>query len=389
MKKQERSENRVSPWIAAGLIAFTAVLVFVISRFRAVEPVSGEGAGTENMPEGFYYEETRAVQEGLLSMYPGAGPGSGPGARIVPEGMDPYEYYKLPLSEFTDNGDGTCEYRGKKYKRNSYMKAILAMGIDRTDTLTEEKVQSKAGMADGLFLIAQDTARNSIKVLMVPRDSILEMDFYNEDGTFRERTSGYITTTFMNGDGKEKSCEATKQAVSELLCGITIDSYMATDLGMLAEVNDAVGGVKVTVPNDELSKKNPEWVKGKEITLHGDDAERFVRYRDTSLDLATSVYRMQQHKAYITGFFNAVKKKQRSDPGIVEKLFDLGSDYLITDMSKDRYMKVALDALTTDFSADDIVVVPGVTAVNEYTEVYIDYEQAIPLILDTFYREIS
>lgn len=54
-------------------------------------------------------------------------------------------------------------YKGKNYRRNQYVKAILCMGVDRSDTMTETKELGLAGQSDGIFLIAQDTARPYIK----------------------------------------------------------------------------------------------------------------------------------------------------------------------------------------------------------------------------------
>ena len=60
-------------------------------------------------------------------------------------------------------------YKGKNYRRNQYVKAILCMGVDRSDTMTETKELGLAGQSDGIFLIAQDTARHTLKILMIPR----------------------------------------------------------------------------------------------------------------------------------------------------------------------------------------------------------------------------
>ena len=43
------------------------------------------------------------------------------------------------------------------------------MGVDRSDTMTETKELGLAGQSDGIFLIAQDTARHTLKILMIPR----------------------------------------------------------------------------------------------------------------------------------------------------------------------------------------------------------------------------
>ena len=64
-----------------------------------------------------------------------------------------------PDGEITvDLSADTITWQGKTYKKNTYIKAILCMGVDRSDAMTETMEQGKAGQADGIFLIAQDTA---------------------------------------------------------------------------------------------------------------------------------------------------------------------------------------------------------------------------------------
>ena len=75
------------------------------------------------------------------------------------------------------------------------------------------------------------------------------------------------------------------ESVQKLLCGFTIDQYMAVDTTVVAQLNDAVGGVTVTVPTEGMEKKDPAFVKGNQVTLHGKQAEAFVRYRDTDYHL--------------------------------------------------------------------------------------------------------
>lgn len=69
----------------------------------------------------------------------------------------------------------TIEYQGKTYKRNTYVKAILLMGIDRDTDLSEEQQAGDGGQSDGIFLIAEDTARDTVKILAIPRDTMTEI----------------------------------------------------------------------------------------------------------------------------------------------------------------------------------------------------------------------
>ena len=282
----------------------------------------------------------------------------------------------------------TVIWNGTSYKRNSYIKAILCMGVDRSDTMTESMELGKAGQADGIFLIAQDTARNKLKILMIPRDTITEISTINPDGSFRGKELNHLTLAYAYGDGREESCTNMIDAVTNLFHGFSIDNYLATDMVMLGALNDAVGGVTVTVPTAGMEKTDPAFIKGEQITLQGAQAEKFVRYRDITVD-HSAIFRMNQQKEYITQYFHALQKKSKEDSQIVTKLFSLLEDYMVTDMAKDQYLKIALDAVASEgISSEDFYIVPGSDIVTDlFDEFHVDQEGMISVILDLFYRE--
>lgn len=282
----------------------------------------------------------------------------------------------------------TVTWKGKEYKRNNYIKAILCMGIDRSDVMTEHRELGEAGQADGVFLLAQDTARNQVKILMVPRDTITEIRVINKDGSVRDIQQDHLSLSFANGDGMHESSKNTAYAVSELFYGLEIDHYFAADMAAIQALNDAVGGVTVTVPMYGMEKAGEVFKPGEELLLTGDLAERFIRYRDTNTD-HSAVFRMNQQKEYITGYFTALQESSKKNSRIVEELFILLGDYMVTDLSKDEYMKIALDTIANDgFGDDSFRMVPGNSIVGaEYDEFYINDLDTIPLILELFYRE--
>ena len=280
-------------------------------------------------------------------------------------------------------------YQGATYRRNQYVKAILCMGVDRADTMTESKEFGAAGQSDGIFLIAQDTVHHSLKILMIPRDTMTEIPIANDNGAPDTKIT-QLTIAYAYGDGREGSCENTVWSVEKLLSGFSIDNYLAVDTTVVAKLNDAVGGVTVTIPTDGMEKRDPAFVKGAQVTLHGDQAEAFVRYRDITRDFS-ALYRMDQQQEYITQYFKAVKEASRTDSQAVTHLFDLIRDYMITDMSKDQYLKIAMDGLDAgNLTGQDFYTVPGTGETTETFDVYrADRQAVIPIILNLFYREDS
>ena len=289
--------------------------------------------------------------------------------------------------------ENTVFWNGKTYKRNTYVKAVLCMGVDRDGPMTETTLSGDGGQADGIFLLANDTARGSMKILLIPRDSMTEI---TKTDTSWTETNGaklgdvvdHLSLSYAYGDGREKSCEYTKQAVSHLLMGLKIDSYMAADLEIIASLNDEVGGVTVTIPTMGMEQADPEFVFGQTVRLKGEQAERFVRFRDTERD-NSAISRMEQQKLYISGFFQAVKEKSRTESSITEHLFEMSQDYMVTDMAKDEYLKLAINALEGEgLTSTSFKMAPGTgTATETYDEYYVDQEALVPILLDLFYRE--
>ena len=287
----------------------------------------------------------------------------------------------------------TVSWDGKTYKRNTYVKAVLCMGVDRDGPMTETTLSGDGGQADGIFLLANDTARGSMKILLIPRDTMTEItktdiSWTDANGTELGQNVDHLSLSYAYGDGREKSCEYTKQAVSHLLMGLEIDSYMAADLEIIASLNDEVGGVSVTIPTIGMEKADPEFVFGKTVRLKGEQAERFVRFRDIERD-NSAISRMEQQKLYISGFFQAVKEKSKTESSITEKLFEMSQDYMVTDMAKDEYLKLAINALEGEgLTSSSFKMAPGTgTATETYDEYYVDQEALVPILLDLFYRE--
>lgn len=284
-------------------------------------------------------------------------------------------------------------YDGQTYRRNTYVKAILCMGVDRQGSLQETTLSGDGGQADGIFLLAQDTARNQLKILMIPRDSMTEItitdiSWTQANGTVLGKQIDHLTLAYAYGDGREISCQYMTEAVSNLLRGLKIDSYMAADTDIIAALNDAVGGVTVQIPTPGMEISDPAFVFGSQVHLQGEQAEKFVRFRDITKD-NSALSRMSQQQEYITGFFQAVKEKSKTDSGIVEKLFELMKDNMITDMGKEQYLKIAVDLLGGSLEAGDFRMAPGQgTATETYDEYYVDQEALVPVLLELFYRQV-
>lgn len=284
--------------------------------------------------------------------------------------------------------ENTVVYNGKTYKRNTYIKAILCMGIDRTGTMTETVASGTGGQADGIILVAHDTARDSLRYLMIPRDTMTPITLTDRSGNVLGKDVQHLTLAYAYGDGRETSCEYVTEAVSDLLCGFPIDYYMAADMDAISIVNDLVGGVTVTVPTEGMEAADPSFVYGETVTLHGKQAEKFVRYRDITRD-HSALYRMDQQQEYIEQFLETVREQSRGSDGLIVRLFEGIQENMVTNMEKAEYLKTAMSGLTRNSTSEiTIFTLPGKgVTTGKYDEYYPDENGMKEVILNLFYRE--
>jgi len=346
------------------------------------------------------YQDRKITEAAIAARYEGAGigkegeeawadGGTGPAlARVTGENLatpdvDPDDLNLVPFLN-----QQMVSYQGKQYRRNTYIKALLCMGVDRSGAMDEEKEPGSAGQADGLFLIAQDEVRNTLKILMIPRDTMTEITFRSADGNRQWQDITQLTVAFAYGNGKEGSCLNVVGAVEGLLGGFEIDHYIAADTNIISMLNDAVGGVTVTIPTKGMEVRDPAFVQGSRVTLLGSQAEAFVRFRDTGRDYS-ALDRMDQQQEYITQFFQAVKGRSRENSQIVPQLFELVQDYMVTDMGKEAYLKTAMDVLEGGLGKEDFYTLPGMEMTTELYDIYrADREAAVSIVLNLFYREV-
>lgn len=374
-------------WYSVGLYRQRRATEEMIATNRANQTQMSQQQGSDGdsasgSPDSSSDGNTGNQENGASSSTDASGtPGSDPGSANSEEAeMGDY---------LVDLSQDTVTWNGKTYRRNTYIHTILCLGIDRTDDMVGTREPGEAGQSDGIYLIAQDTVRNQIKILMIPRDTMTRIVITDKNNQELGTRVDHLNIAYGYGDGEKLSCDLAKRAVMNLLQGIPIDRYMAVDIVVLSKLNDAVGGVTVTIPTDGMEKRDPAFVKGTQVTLHGDQAEAFIRYRDIERD-NSALFRMNQHKEYMGQFFKAVKQKSKEDSQIVTNMFDMIQDYMQTDMPKDEYMKIAIDVLGSGSLGDDnFRMIPGVgTATDTYDEFHANIQQMIPILLQMFYREV-
>ena len=97
----------------------------------------------------------------------------------------------------------------------------------------------------------------TVSIITVNRNTMAPVDVYDEDGIYMGQYVKQITLQHGYGDGKELSCERTVTAVSRLFHNLPINGYVAINMDAIPALNDAVGGVPVTVLASMNSRTPP------------------------------------------------------------------------------------------------------------------------------------
>lgn len=281
--------------------------------------------------------------------------------------------------------ENTIQYDGKVYQYNDHLSNYLFLGVDTREKVDTYKSINDAGQADAIFLISYDRAEETIQSILIPRDTMTQIEAFNPAGESLGMTEDHINIQYAMGDGKDKSCQLMKQAVSDLLYGVPIQGYCSMNMDGIPVLTDIIGGVPVTVPDDSLAEINPEFQQGAEVVITSENAEQFVRYRDIKKS-QSAIVRMNRQKAFLQAYAKKAQEVSKKDSSLISRIYDGVQDYLVTNMSNDIFVKM----LAAFSGGTNMVTIPGEGVEGEiYDEYHVNEDQLYELIIQIFYKEVQ
>jgi len=199
---------------------------------------------------------------------------------------------------------GLIEYEGHVYQYNSDLVNILFLGIDTSDSLNRFTEPAYAGQADAIYLLTLNRRTHEVKLLQINRNAMVDINIYDPMGQLMTTRNAQLCLQYAYGTGNTQSIWATKTAVSSMLMDIPINEYFVMNLEGINEINDAIGGVDVTMPSD-YTWINAAFRAGEEVHIIGELAEPFVRYRDITV-FNSIADRMERQVLYITAMLDSL-----------------------------------------------------------------------------------
>lgn len=311
-------------------------------------------------------------------------------ATVVINKLKEQKNYHVTGANSVDVGAGYryTEYNGKKYQYNNRVTTLLYAGLDSFDELKQTATYGDKARADSIMLIVLDEVSKKMSVVAINRDTMTEVHRFSRNGDDLGVYVTHLGYAYTNGDGGEASCENLKTAVSTLFNNLPIDGYMVSNQTSIVMINDLVGGVTVTVPNDDLAAKYPELTTGNVVTLDESNVRAYVQQRDTAVDFSNEG-RIERQKSFVLSFMDEFGAMVKEDASSVWDSLEACSDWMQTDITKNKYLSLADAFSNTNLTQDSYYILEGEDQLGElHDEFYYDEDALQELIIKLFYREI-
>ena len=287
------------------------------------------------------------------------------------------------VAQEEEMSEDTVQYKGEKYRYNSDIKAVLFMGVDKSEPVSVDNHAGQGGQSDTLLLAVLDQEKKTAQLLEISRDTMTDIEIYDEAGEHLATEKAQIALQYAYGKNAKRRSQMTKDVVSHLLYDIPIRDYLSLNVEGIAPIVDAIGGVTLTIPEDYTSI-DPLFVKDSQVTLNGEQAERYVRYRDTSV-AGSNTPRMKRQNDFLRALLGQLNASGLKSAEGYQLLFNSAGEYLDSNMTAEEMKKLS----EYEFE-DEIVILPGeMTSGPEHDEYILDDEKTYEIILKLFYKKVE
>lgn len=282
------------------------------------------------------------------------------------------------------------EYNGALYRPYEKITTILVIGVDRYSDNPDSGISYRnGGQADYLLLLVINDDTQTVTPIQIDRDTMAKIVIL---GVLGDETGTRVVQICLShgfGDGGEQSCLLTEQAVSWLLNDIDIDFYFSMEMDGIATLNDAMGGITVTL-EDDFTILDPTMVQGATLTLQGIQAEYYVRGR-MYIGIGTNQARMERQKVFMDALSQRLSERIHGNGSakFLNNLLDALDPYLLSDMKRGRLINEAW--MARDYAYLDTVRPDGQFAVGAYgfNEFHADEASLDDLVMKTFYYPVE
>jgi LCP family protein required for cell wall assembly len=215
------------------------------------------------------------------------------------------------------------------------------------------------GTTDVMMIIMLNTKENKLSILNLPRDTYVTTKNYSGkiNGVYTKGRLNAINSGSTREDAQKAGIEYLKAMIKYTL-GIEIKYHVFMDLNGFKALVKAVGGVDMTVPQD-MVYNDPEqklYINLKKGWQHLDEnqAEQLVRFRAGYAD--ADIGRIRTQQLFLASL---MKKMLKFDIDQIKSIYDVGSKYLITNISATNAVLFATKVLNVKMEDMRTHTMPG------------------------------
>lgn len=296
-----------------------------------------------------------------------------------------------PLATPQAKSDYDITSGGKYYKYKEGLINLLFIGVDSDKKPAAPLDYGNNNQADVLILASLDTKNSQMSLIAINRDTMCDIAILDQNGNATGVGRAQIALSYSYGDGLAVSCELCAEAVSALFYGLEIDGYGAFYMGGVEELNDALGGITLTIMGDYPFKNMPgckNMKQGEEITLTGEQAEAYIRCRYMTAEGNTD--RMARQKQYMLAMISTARQRLAENPASLINIYSSLSRYILSDLDMAEMTYLATEAAKMDFSGD-IYKLDGQSVISSenHVELTLDERSVFDTMISVFYEEVT
>ena len=297
------------------------------------------------------------------------------------------ETHGLQENQFGDSGDWAddedAEYQYLTLGDKNYISydKIDTFIIAGTDGGGEDKGEGFNGdLADFIMLLLIDHSTKSYAFYQVDRNTIVDVPVMNAQGDFDDYFPQQICLAHWYGYDDDTRNENLVNAAFDVFGGLDLDKYYVMGMEDIDTINDAIGGVTVTIDSD-MTKLDPAFTEGATVHLNGAQAEKYLRAR-RGLDDATNAARMKRQRQYMDNAYTMIISQLRENPEYINDLYESLKDVFQTNGEGKDISRIT--NCIVNYDNKGTITFDGRTEVNdtigegiEHEEFYLDYNSVL------------
>lgn len=275
----------------------------------------------------------------------------------------------------------------KEYVLNEDVISVLLLGVDNKG----HGSQDYNGQCDAVALMVLNTKTNDMKIISIPRETMTKIIRQGSSGNFTDQFYGQIALAHSYGVDNADSAQLCQKAVSQLFYGIPISNTVQFAVNGVPKANDLVGGVSLTLLEDFTNLENspdyqdPKMAVGATLTLNGNQAYTYVKYRDINKEFS-STDRLKRQMQYFKEYFKAVYALTKKNPLFLASAYGSLKEFLYTNLSLEEMLFFGTRALDAGLSDKTLITIDGEMKMGEtYEEFYADDAKLKQMVLDLFF----